>query len=306
MSPNDLLQLSHRLLVAAWHSVSKYAGDHPWAVAVLLYGLARAFGVMIQSGQRGVLFRWGRAAMELEPGFHWLVPLVHGVRTTPVRSVTIDLPDQKVMTADGLVYHVGVNLVYRVENATRALTLIDHIDAGCRAAIPIIVTQVVCARSQAQLVDRVSLDRELSERTHAWIAQRWGLVWSSKPDSRRSRPDKSVLRTTQAPSKNRGTLPGLAHIDRRRSRRRIRADHDRHGTPAGGEVEPALPPSDAKARPDVPVGPTVIDTPARMKPGARLCRFCRDFPATCELGPAYTQFPARKTVQDHLGQSWSL
>ncbi len=195
MSPNDLLQLSHRLLVAAWHIVSRYAGEHPWAVAVLLYGLARAFGVMIQSGQRGVLFRWGRAVMELEPGFHWLVPLVHGVRSTPVRSVTIDLPDQKVMTADGLVYHVGVNLVYRVEFATKALTLIDHVDAGCRAAIPIIVTQVVCARSQAQLVDRVSLDRELSERTHAWIA-RWGLVVEQAGFTTIA-PDKSVLRTTQ-------------------------------------------------------------------------------------------------------------
>jgi regulator of protease activity HflC (stomatin/prohibitin superfamily) len=195
MSPNDLLHLSLAILGAVWHIISTYASRHPWAVAVALYGLARAFGVMIQSGQRGVLFRWGRAVEELEPGFHWLVPLVHGIKTTPVRSVTIDLPDQKVMTADGLVYHVGVNLVYRVEDATRALTLIDHIDSGCRAAIPIVVTEVVCSRAQAQLVDRVSLDRELSERTHARIA-RWGLVVEQAGFTTIA-PDRSVLRTTQ-------------------------------------------------------------------------------------------------------------
>ena len=122
------------------------------------------------------------------------------------------------MTADGLVYHVGVNLVYRVENATRALTLIDHIDAGCRAAIPIIVTQVVCRRSQAQLVDRVSLDRELSERTHAWIA-RWGLVVEQAGFTTIA-PDKSVLRTTQLRPRTAERFQVLPAFDRRRSRRR--------------------------------------------------------------------------------------
>ena len=153
------------------------------------------------SGQRGVLFRWGRAVKELEPGFHWLVPLVHGVKKTPVRSVTIDLPDQKVMTADGLVYDVSVNVVYRVEDATKALTLVDHVDSGCRAAIPIIVTEVLRVRDQAQLVDRVSLDRELSERMHAWIA-RWGLVVEQAGFTTIA-PDRSVLRTTQLRSKTR-------------------------------------------------------------------------------------------------------
>jgi regulator of protease activity HflC (stomatin/prohibitin superfamily) len=221
MSPNDLLQLTRTIPGAVWHVTSTYASRHPWAIAVALYGLARAFGVMVRSGRRGVLFRWGRAVAELEPGFHWLVPVVHVVKTTPVRSVAIDLPDQKVMTADGLVYHVGVNLVYRVEDATRALTLIDHIDSGCRAAIPLIVTKVVCVRDQAQLVDRGSLDRELSERTHAWIA-RWGLVVEQAGFTTIA-PDKSVLRTTQLRSRT---------VERSRA---LRALID-----AGLDAEPAL------------------------------------------------------------------
>jgi len=150
---------------------------------------------MIQSGQRGVLFRWGRVVKELEPGFHWLVPLMHTARKTPVRSVTMVLPDQKVMTADGLVYDVCVNFVYRVENATKALTLVDHLDSACRAAIPIVVTEVLRRRDQAQLVDRVLLDRELTERIHAWVA-RWGLVIEQAGFTSIA-PNKSVLHTTQ-------------------------------------------------------------------------------------------------------------
>jgi hypothetical protein len=199
MSVNDLLHLLNSLRGAVWHLVLREIQRHPWAVAVALYGMARAFGVMIQSGQRGVLFRFGRAVKELEPGFHWLVPVVHGVKTTPVRSVTIELPGQKVMTADGLVYDVSVNIVYRVQSAIKALTLVDHLDAGCRAAIPIIVTEVLRTRAQAQLVDRRALDRELSERMHLWVA-RWGLVIEQAGYTTIA-PSKCVLHTTQLRSR---------------------------------------------------------------------------------------------------------
>jgi regulator of protease activity HflC (stomatin/prohibitin superfamily) len=199
MSLNDVLQLLIKILGAVWQIIFQYAQKHPWTVAVALYGLALTFGVMIRSGQRGVLFRWGRVVKELEPGFHWLLPLVHGVKKTPVRSVTLVLPAQKVMTADGLVYDVSVNFVYRVEDATKALTLVDHLDSGCRAAIPIIVTEVLRVRDQAQLVDRASLDRELFERMHAWVA-RWGLVVEQAGFTTIA-PDKSVLQTTQLRSK---------------------------------------------------------------------------------------------------------
>jgi hypothetical protein len=161
--------------------------------------MARAFGVMIQSGHRGVLFRWGRAVKELEPGFHWLIPIVHGVKKTPVRSVTVELPEQKVMTADGLVYDASVNVVYRVQDATKALTLVDHLDAGCRAAIPIIVTEVLRVRYQSQLVDCISLDRELTQRMSAWVT-RWGLVIEQARFTTIA-PSKSVLHTTQLRSR---------------------------------------------------------------------------------------------------------
>jgi hypothetical protein len=199
MSLSSLLHLSVRLLQLVRRLIVQQAQHHPWAVGVALYGLARAFGVMIQSGQRGVLFRWGRVVKELEPGFHWLVPVMHGVKKTPVRSVTLVLPEQKVMTADGLVYDVRVNFVYRVDDATKALTLVDHLESGCRAAIPIIVTEVLRVRDQAQLVDRGSLDRELSERIHAWVA-RWGLVVEQAGFTTIA-PNKGVLHTTQLRSR---------------------------------------------------------------------------------------------------------
>jgi hypothetical protein len=67
--------------------------------------------------------------------------------------------------------------------------------AICRAAIPIVVTEVLRRRDRAQLVDRVLLDRELTERIHTWVA-RWGLVIEQAGFTSIA-PNKSVLRTTQ-------------------------------------------------------------------------------------------------------------
>jgi hypothetical protein len=194
-----MIELGLRILRAIWHLGVDYARQHPWTVAVALYGLAVSFGVTIQSGQRGVLFRWGRVRKELEPGFHWLIPVVHKVKKTPVRSVTIDLPPQKVMTADGLVYDVSVNVVYRVADATKALTLVDRVDAGCRALIPLFVTEVIRVLDQTEVADRATIDRRLTELINAWIS-RWGLVVEQAGFSTIS-PGKSVLQTTQLRAK---------------------------------------------------------------------------------------------------------
>ncbi len=199
MTLNSLWMLMLRIMKWIWQIIQSQSREHPWAVMAAVYGVARAFGVMIQSGQRGILFRWGRVVKELEPGFHWLVPLMHKARKTPVRSVTLVLPDQKVMTADGLVYKVQVNVVYRVEDATKALTLVDHLESACRAAIPIVVTEIVRKRHQEELVDRDLLDRELKERIDASVA-RWGLVIEQAGFTSIA-PDKSVLRITQLRSK---------------------------------------------------------------------------------------------------------
>ncbi|SIO66105.1 SPFH domain / Band 7 family protein [Singulisphaera sp. GP187] len=192
---DDLLDWLLKIIAVVGKVAWGFARQRPWAVAVALFGLARAFGVMIQSGQRGVLFRWGRVVKELEPGFHWLVPLIHGVKVTPVRSITLDLPVQKVLTADGLVYDVSVNVVYHVENATKALTLVEHFGAGCRIAVSILVTDVLRVRDQAHLADRVTLDRELTARVQAWV-DRWGLAIEQAGFTSIA-PNKGVLRTTQ-------------------------------------------------------------------------------------------------------------
>jgi hypothetical protein len=145
---------------------------HPVWTFMVLMAFVRLWGTVIQSGWTGVLFVFGRARRTLEPGFHFLLPLVHFVRKTPVRSITLDLPKQRVTTVDGLVYDVEANVVYHVDDAILALTHVDNLRKASLVVLAMAVQQVVRRRTRQALQERRSLDEEFTplaqEKLSAW------------------------------------------------------------------------------------------------------------------------------------------
>src|SRR5207253_2049935 len=123
---------------------------------------------------KGVLFVFGRVRKELEPGFHPLFPVVMTARKTPVRSVTLDLPRQRLTTADGLVYDVQANIVYRVADPKLALTQIDNLRKGIEALLPLIVEDLLRGQTQATVLDFKALEAELIGRAEQALRP-WGV-----------------------------------------------------------------------------------------------------------------------------------
>src|SRR5262249_28712900 len=96
-----------------------YAKQHPMYAALTVFAFIRMWGRAIQTGQAGVLFVFGRRRKVLEPGFHPLIPVVQEVRKLPIRSVTIQLPPQRLASADGLVFDVDATLVMRISDPVK-------------------------------------------------------------------------------------------------------------------------------------------------------------------------------------------
>jgi regulator of protease activity HflC (stomatin/prohibitin superfamily) len=158
-----------------WRELLELARAHPYAVVVAIYGFFRAMGVTVQTGQRGLLFSFGRARAVLEPGFRFLLPFLQTVRIVPTRSRTLDLADQKVATRDGLVYLVHASLVWRVVDVRRALIEIDDLLKGMGDALALSVFEVLSARERNQLRQGPDLDRELAQRMEQRL-EPWGVV----------------------------------------------------------------------------------------------------------------------------------
>ena len=168
---------------------------HPiWTFAVVL-AFVRLWGTVIQSGWTGVLFVFGRARRTLPPGFHFLLPLVHFVRKTPVRSITLELSKQRVTTLDGLVYDVDANVVYRIDDAILALTHVDNLRRGALVVLAMAVQEVLSRHSRQALQERQALDDEFTVQAQARLSP-WG-VKVEQAGFTTIAPTRRTLRLTQ-------------------------------------------------------------------------------------------------------------
>jgi hypothetical protein len=153
----------------------RFARRRPYVVIVALLALIRSFGTTVQSGQAAVLFFCGRARKVLEPGFHPLIPVLHRVKQAPIRSVTLDLPAQRISTGDGLVYDVHTTIIYRIDDPVKAMTTVDDLRRGVTNRVPLLVADLMRGQSLASLAERSALDADLTSRAQQALA-RWGLV----------------------------------------------------------------------------------------------------------------------------------
>lgn len=149
--------------------------QHPYAAALAVYGVVRATGVTVQSGNQGLLFSFGRATRLLEPGFHLMIPFLQVARVQPSRSRTIDLQDQRVATLDGLVYQVHASLVWRIVDLRSALVEIDDMTRGMRDALAVSVWEVLKDLDRESLRRSEELDQALAARMEERL-RAWGIV----------------------------------------------------------------------------------------------------------------------------------
>ena len=183
--------------VGTW--VWEYAQDHPVATGLAILAFLRAFGTTVQTGTAGVLFSFGRAKKVLEPGFHPLIPIFQLVRHTPIRSIALDLPRQRVTTADGLVYDVHTKVVYRVADPITAAVAIDDVPQGVLTLVPLLVHELLREQTRQTLAARQQLDQELTARVRQALAP-WGVTAETAGMSTVA-PTPATVRLTQLPAR---------------------------------------------------------------------------------------------------------
>lgn len=147
----------------AWSELEDLVRENVWALWLVVWAIVRATGKVVDTGQTGLLFSFGRARKVLGPGFRVLIPFVQIVRVVPTRHRTLHLPAQRVTIRDGLVYFVDANLVYRVVDVRKALVEIDDLVKGMTQALGLGVQAVLVERGRAGLRAGPELDAALAD-----------------------------------------------------------------------------------------------------------------------------------------------
>jgi regulator of protease activity HflC (stomatin/prohibitin superfamily) len=125
-------------------------------LALGLTALASSVRVL-REYERGVVFRLGRLMEQRGPGLQLLVPSVDRMVRISLRTVTLTVPPQEIITRDNVPARVTAVAYYRVIDPRRAVTEVEDYDDA---------TLQIAQTTLRSVLGVVDLDTLLSEREH--------------------------------------------------------------------------------------------------------------------------------------------
>jgi len=138
------------------------------------------FSVRIVSEyERGVIFRLGRLVGAKGPGLFILLPFVDRMVKIDLRTVTLDVPAQEVITRDNVTVKVNAVIYFRVTEPTAAVVrIVDHV----RATSQISQTTLRSVLGQSELDELLGQREQINLRLQQIIddqTEPWGIKVSA-------------------------------------------------------------------------------------------------------------------------------
>ncbi|TAJ10541.1 MAG: slipin family protein [Nitrospirae bacterium] len=151
---------------------------------LVLFGLLVGMGFhVLREYERAVIFRWGRLARGLiggnGPGVVVIIPVIDKLVRVSLRTVTMDVPPQDVITKDNVSVKVNAVIYFRVVDPQRAIVEVeDYLYATSMMA----QTTLRSVLGQSQLDDLLSKREEINAELQRIIDQQtepWGVKVSA-------------------------------------------------------------------------------------------------------------------------------
>lgn len=129
---------------------------HTTLLVVVAALLAILSGVkVIREYERAVIFRLGRLQNYKGAGLRYVIPLIDEMVRIDLRTVTLDIPPQDVITKDNVSVNVNAVLYFRVVDPNKAVTAVERY---------LIATSQLAQTTLRSVCGETELDELLSER----------------------------------------------------------------------------------------------------------------------------------------------
>jgi regulator of protease activity HflC (stomatin/prohibitin superfamily) len=123
-------------------------------VLFLLFFLGSAIRVL-REYERGVIFRLGRLIAQKGPGLILLIPVIDRMVRVDLRTVTLNIPPQEVITRDNVPARVNAVAYFRVIDPNRAITEVENF---------LLATSQIAQTTLRSVLGKAELDTLLAER----------------------------------------------------------------------------------------------------------------------------------------------
>ncbi|MFH1699132.1 MAG: slipin family protein [Candidatus Zixiibacteriota bacterium] len=121
-----------------------------FAVIIIAYAVR-----VLREYERGVVFRLGRLIGAKGPGLILLIPVIDKMVKVSLRVVTMDVPEQDVITRDNVTVRVNAVVYFRVMDPIKAVIAVEDF---------LYATSMISQTTLRAVLGQVDLDSLLSER----------------------------------------------------------------------------------------------------------------------------------------------
>jgi regulator of protease activity HflC (stomatin/prohibitin superfamily) len=127
------------------------------ALALFALILAAASIRILREYERGVIFRLGRLIDQKGPGLIYLIPFLDRMVRVSLRTVTLSIPPQEVITRDNVPARVNAVAYFRVIDPNRSVVEVQDV---------LLATSQIAQTTLRSVLGKAELDTLLSEREH--------------------------------------------------------------------------------------------------------------------------------------------
>jgi regulator of protease activity HflC (stomatin/prohibitin superfamily) len=126
-----------------------------WAIVFAVIFIVLPGFRIVQQYQKGVVFRFGKISGVKEPGLNWIIPYIEAMTKVDMRTVTLPIPPQKIITKDNVSVDISAVAYYQVIDAVKSIIAIENVMSAINQ---------IAQTTVRNIVGRFQLDEVLSER----------------------------------------------------------------------------------------------------------------------------------------------
>ena len=124
-------------------------------IIVVVLFVALSIVKIVNEYERAVIFRLGRVVGVRGPGIFFLIPAVDRLTKVDLRTVTMDVPAQEVITRDNVTVRVNAVIYFRVVDPQSAVIQVENY---------VLATSLIAQTTLRSVLGQSELDELLSER----------------------------------------------------------------------------------------------------------------------------------------------
>ncbi len=142
----------------------------------IIYTKSPPFIIEVKEYERAIVFRMGKALEKIyDPGWHFLIPFIDEPIIVDMRTRTIDVPRQKVVTKDEIEVTIDAIIYYRVVDIKKAVLGVRDYSEAAVSVTYAHLRDIVGKMTLNELLSNVDKVNKLLKKEISEIAKEWGI-----------------------------------------------------------------------------------------------------------------------------------